>query len=52
MHPWKSTARCIGIAVLAFGVGLLLSMFLPKGFLALVEAIVIIGIGVLYFSAK
>ncbi len=52
MHPWRNTAKCIGVAVLAFGAGLLLSMFLPEGFLVVIEALVIIGIGVLYFSAK
>lgn len=52
MHHWKSTAKFLGLTILAFGLGLLLSFFLPEGFLVVIEAIVIIGIGFLYFSGK
>ena len=36
----------------AFGIGLLASFFLPTGWLVVIEAIVIIGVGFLYFSVK
>ena len=52
MKNFKCTARMLGLIVLAFGLGLLLSFFLPEGFLVVVEAIVIIGIGILYFAEK
>lgn len=52
MHHWKSTAKCIGLAILAFGLGLLLSCFVPEGFLVVIEAVVIVGVGCLYFSGK
>lgn len=52
MHNLRCAAKLIGLAVLAFGIGLLASFFLPAGCLVVVEAIVIIGIGFLYFSVK
>ena len=52
MKKFKCAAQLVGLAILAFGLGLLLSFFLPDGFLVVIEAIVIIGIGVLYFSVK
>lgn len=52
MQNFKSAAKLIGLSILAFGLGLLLSFFLPDGFLVVIEAIVIIGIGFLYFSVK
>jgi len=52
MQHWKSKAKLVGLTVLAFGLGLLLSFFLPEGFLVVIEAIVIIAVGFLYFSAK
>lgn len=52
MKNLKCAARLIGLTILAFGVGLLMSFFLPDGFLVVVEALVIIGIGFLYFSGR
>ncbi|MBR5539621.1 MAG: hypothetical protein IKU61_06950 [Clostridia bacterium] len=52
MKKFKCAAQLVGLAILAFGLGLLLSFFLPDGFLVVIEAIVIIGIGILYFSVK
>lgn len=52
MHNLRCAAKLIGLTVLAFGVGLLASFFLPAGWLVVIEAIVIIGIGFLYFSVK
>ena len=39
----------IGIAILAFGAGILLSFFLPDNVLAVIEAILIVCIGILFF---
>lgn len=44
--------KVIGIAVFSFGVGILASFFLPDSVLVVIEALVIISIGILYFSAK
>lgn len=52
MHNLKCAAKLIGLTILAFGLGLLLSFFLPDGFLVVIEAVVIIGIGFLFFSTK
>ena len=52
MNNLRCAAKLIGLTILAFGLGLLLSFFLPEGFLVVIEAVVIIGIGFLYFSVK
>ena len=52
MRNFKCAARLVGLVILAFGLGLLLSFFLPSGLLVVIEALVIIGIGILYFSSK
>lgn len=52
MHNLKCAAKLIGLTILAFGLGLLLSFFLPDGFLVVIEAVVIIGIGFLFFSTR
>ncbi len=52
MNNLKCGAKLIGLTILAFGLGLLMSFFLPDGFLVVIEAVVIIGIGCLYFSLK
>ena len=52
MNNLRCAAKLIGLAILSFGLGVLLSFFLPNGFLVVIEAIVIIGIGFLYFSVK
>ncbi len=52
MNNLKCAAKLIGLTILAFGLGLLMSFFLPDGFLVVVEAVVIIAIGILYFSMK
>ena len=44
--------RTLGIAVLAFGVGILVSFFLPEQVLVVIEALSIIGVGFIYFSGK
>lgn len=42
-------SKLIGITVLAFGAGVLVSFFLPDTVLAVMEAILIIAVGVLFF---
>ena len=44
--------RTLGVAVLAFGVGVLVSFFLPETALVVIEAVTIIGVGVIYFSGR
>ncbi len=41
--------KVIGTSILAFGAGILLSFFLPDSVLAVIEAILIVAIGVLFF---
>ena len=45
----KDLTRIVGTAVLALGTGILLSFFLPETVLAVIEAILIVAIGVLFF---
>ena len=52
MQPWRCKAKTVGLAVLCFGLGLLASFFLPAGLLVVIEALVIIAVGILYFTAK
>ena len=52
MNNLRCAAKLMGLTVLAFGIGLLASLFLPTGWLVVIEAIVIIGVGFLYFSVK
>jgi len=44
--------KIIGISILAFGLGVLISFFLPDAVLAVVEALVIVAVGVLFFLRK
>ena len=49
----KSQLCCsLGVGVLAFGIGVLVSFFLPEEALVFIEAITIIGVGALYFFGK
>jgi hypothetical protein len=48
----QSLCKTLGVAVLAFGVGVLVSFFLPETALVVIEAVTIIGVGVIYFSKK
>ena len=43
--------RLAGVAVLSFGVGILASFFLPEAVLVVIEALVIISVGLLWFSS-
>ena len=44
--------KTVGVAVLAFGLGVLVSFFLPDTVLAVIEALVIIAVGVLFFAKR
>ena len=48
----KSLCRVLGVSLLSFGVGILLSFFLPEAVLVVIEALVIIAVGLLYFLQK
>ena len=41
--------KAIGISILAFGLGILISFFLPDRFLVVMEAILIVAVGLLCF---
>lgn len=45
-----SVTKLIGISMLTFGIGILLSFFLPETILVVLEAVLIIGAGFLYFA--
>lgn len=47
----KSNAlgKVIGISILAFGLGILISFFLPETVLVVIEAVVITATGILFF---
>jgi hypothetical protein len=42
-------AKLIGVGALALGLGILISFFLPDAVLAIIEAVLIVAIGVLFF---
>lgn len=42
-------SKLIGVSILAFGSGILISFFLPESVLAVIEAILIVAIGILFF---
>ncbi|MBP5288920.1 MAG: hypothetical protein J6Z79_03500 [Clostridia bacterium] len=44
--------RCCAVAALAFGAGVLAALFLPRGFLVGVEALLILAAGILLLSGK
>jgi hypothetical protein len=50
----KSQLLCktIGVAVLSFGVGVLVSFFLPDKVLVVIEALLIVAIGTLFFLGQ
>ena len=52
MNKTKSLCRALGVALLSFGCGILSSFFFPQTVLVVTEAVVIIGVGLLYFSCR
>ncbi len=52
MNKNCSITKILGMAMLSFGVGILVSFFLPDPILVVIESVMIIGAGFLYFSRK
>ena len=48
----KSFCKVLGLSLLSFGVGILASFFLPEAVLVVLESIVIIAVGSIYFIQK
>ena len=48
----QQLCRVLGTAILSFGIGVLVSFFLPEQVLVVIEAITIIGVGLIYFSKR
>ena len=42
--------RIVAVAALAFGLGVLAALFLPRGFLIVLEAVLILAAGILFFT--
>lgn len=52
MNRANSVFKILGISILSFGLGILASFFLPEAVLVVIEALIIIAVGFLYFSKK
>jgi|GEM_PF-1064544 len=52
MNKTGKLVKTVGLAILSFGVGILCSFFLPEAVLVVIEALVIISVGLLWFAAK
>jgi hypothetical protein len=48
----KTFCKVLGLSLLSFGIGILSSFFLPESVLVVIEALVIIAVGSLYFIQK
>lgn len=48
----RNLIKLLSIGVLSFGLGILLSFFIPEGVLVIVEALMIMAVGVLCFLQK
>jgi hypothetical protein len=48
----RNLLKLLSVAVLSFGLGILLSFFVPEGVLVIVEALMIMAVGVLCFLQK
>lgn len=48
----KGLFKLVSIAVLSFGLGITLSFFIPEGVLVIIEALLIMAVGVLCFLQK
>ncbi len=51
MKKTGKAVQVIGLAILSFGIGILASFFLPEAVLVVIEALVIISVGLLYFCS-
>ena len=47
-----SLSKILGISVLTFGIGILVSFFLPDKVLVVIEALLIVAIGLLFFLGQ
>ncbi len=45
----RNLFKVLSLSVLSFGLGILLSCFIPEGVLVIVEALLIVAVGVLFF---
>ena len=52
MNRSGKTMRTVGIGMLSFGCGILASFFMPETMLIVIESIVIVGVGLIYYSCK
>ena len=48
----RNLFKIISLAVLSFGLGIVLSFFIPEGVLVIIEALLIMAVGVLCFLQK
>ena len=48
----RNLFKILSIAVLSFGLGIILSFFIPEGVLVIIEALLIMAVGVLCFLQK
>lgn len=52
MKGTRSVVRALGLGMVAFGCGVLFSFFMPEAMLIVIESIVIVGVGLIYFSCR
>lgn len=48
----RNLTKILSVAVLSFGLGVILSFFIPEGVLVIIEALLIMAVGVLCFIQK
>ncbi len=48
----RNLTKILCIAALSFGLGIILSFFIPEGVLVIIEALLIMAVGVLCFIQK
>ena len=48
----KNMCKVVGGAILAFGLGVLISFFLPEQVLVVIEALIIVALGCLFFAQR
>ena len=52
MNRSRNVIRAAGIGMLSFGCGILSSFFMPQTMLIVIESVIIVGVGLIYFSCK
>ena len=48
----RNLFKIVSLTVLSFGLGIVLSFFIPEGVLVIIEALLIMAVGVLCFLQK